>query len=140
TLAQGFEALWRIPDLAGDVRAMQRNQKENRLYVVTENPKQLILWMFDQPSCTLRSKQEFSAELLQAATLGPDAIPGTVLARPAVAISEQGDIYEQLAALSPNQNNFQTMICQIKTHPSAGSRQSLSSGMMSGRLRHASSR
>jgi len=63
TLAQGFEALWRIPDLAGSVRAMQRNRKEHRLYVVTENPKQLTLWTFDQASCTLRSKQEFNAEL-----------------------------------------------------------------------------
>ncbi len=139
TLAQGFEALWRVPDLAGSVRAMQRNRKEHRLYVVTENPKQLTLWTFDQPSCTLRSKQEFSAELLQAAPLGPDAIPRTVQARPAVAMSEQGDIYEQLTARSPNQDNFQTMVCQIKTRPSAGGRQSLSSGMMSGSLRHASS-
>ncbi len=139
TLAQGFEALWRIPDLDGNVRAMQRNPKENRLYVVTENPKQLILWMFDQPSCTLRSKKEFSAELNQDAPLAPDAIPRTVLARPTVAISEQGDIYEQLTAHSPEQDNFQTMICQIKTHPSASGRQTLSSGMMSGSLRHASS-
>jgi hypothetical protein len=30
TLAQGFEALWRIPDLGGSVRAMQRNRKEHR--------------------------------------------------------------------------------------------------------------
>ena len=138
THAQGLEPLWRIPDLAGNVRAMQRNRKENRLYVLTENAKHLTLWMFDQPSCTLRSKQEFSAEL-QAANLGPDAIAGTVLARPAVAIGEHGDIYEELVAHSPNQDNFQTMICQIKTHPSVSGRQSLSSGMMSGRLRHASS-
>jgi hypothetical protein len=56
-----------------------------------------------------------------------------------VAIGEHGDIYEELVAHSPNQDNFQTMICQIKTHPSVSGRQSLSSGMMSGRLRHASS-
>jgi len=31
------------------------------------------------------------------------------------------------------------MVCQIKTHPSAGGRQTLSSSMMSGSLRHASS-
>lgn len=139
TLAQGFEALWRIPDLAGNVRAMQRNRKEHRLYVVTENPKQLTLWTFDQPSCTLRSKQEFSADLTQVALMAQGAIPRTVLARSEVAISEQGDIYEQLTARSPSQDNFQTMICQIKTHPSAGGRQSLSSDMMSGSLRHASS-
>jgi hypothetical protein len=138
TLAQGFEALWKIPDLDGNVRAMQRNRKEKRLYVVTENPKQLILWMFDQPSCTLRSKQEFSAELNQDAPLAPDGIPRTVLARPTMAISEQGDIFEQLTVHSPDQDNLQTMVCQIDPHPSASGRLTLSSGMMSGSLRHAS--
>jgi hypothetical protein len=73
---------------------MQRNRKEHRLYVVTENPKRLTLWTFDQASCTLRSKQEFSAELNQDAPLAPEAIPRTVLVRPAVAISKQGDIYK----------------------------------------------
>jgi hypothetical protein len=139
TLAQGFEVLWKIPDLAGNVRAMRRNRKENRLYVVTENPEQLTLWMFDHPSCTLRSKQEFSAKLNQDAPLAPDAIPRTVLARPAVAIREHGDIYEQLTAHTPGQNNFLTMVCQVRTHPSASGRQTVSSGMISGSLRHASS-
>jgi hypothetical protein len=118
---------------------MQRNRKEHRLYVVTENPKRRTLWTFDQASCTLRSKQQFSADLNQNAPLAPDAIPRTVLVRPAVAISKQGDIYEQLTAHSPDQDNFQTIVCQVKTHPSAGIRQTLSSGMMSGSLRNASS-
>lgn len=139
THAQGFEALWRIPDLAGNVRAMQRNRREQVLYVVTENPKQLVLWKFDQPSCTLRSKQEFNADLSEAAPLAPDAIQRTALVRSAVAISEQGDLYEQLTACSPNQDNFQTLVCQIKTHSSPGGRQTLTREMMSGRLRHASS-
>jgi hypothetical protein len=71
--------------------------------------------------------------------MAPGAIPSTVLTRLAVAISEEGDIYEQLTARSPDQDNFQTMVCQIKTHPSAGGRQTLSSHMMSGSLPHASS-
>lgn len=140
TLAQGFETLWRIPDLAGNVRAMQRNRKESRLYVMTETPKQLILWMFDQPSCTLRTKQEFNGELNQDAPLASDANDRSVLVRSAVTISEQGDIYEQVAIHSPNQNNFQTMIRQINPRTPAAGRQSLSSGVMSGSLRHASSR
>jgi hypothetical protein len=139
TLAQGFEALWRIPDLGGNVRAMQRNRKEHRLFVVTENPKQLILWTFDQPSCTLRSKQEFNAELSQIPPLAPHAISQTVLVRQAVAISEAGDICEQFTARSPDQDHDPTMVCQITTHPSAGGRQTHRSGMMSGSLRHASS-
>jgi hypothetical protein len=88
---------------------------------------------------TLRSKQEFNGELSQVAPLAPDAIPRTALARPAVAISEQGDVFEQLTARSPDQDNFQTIVCHIKTHPSAGSRQTLNSRTMSGSLRHASS-
>jgi hypothetical protein len=138
TLAQGFETLWRIPDLAGNVRAMQRNRKESRLYVMTETPTQLILWMFNQPSCTLRSKQEFNGELNQDAPLASDANDRSVLVRSAVTISEQGDIYEQVAIHSPNQNNFQTMIRQINPRTPAAGRQSLSSGVMSGSLRHAS--
>jgi hypothetical protein len=139
TLAQGFEALWRIPDLAGNVRAMQRNRKEHRLYVVTENPKQLTLWTFDQPSCTLRSKREFNAELSQVSPWALDSTPRTALTRAAMAISEQGDIYDQLVVGSPDQDNFQTMVCQIKIHSPAGGRQTLSSPMMSGSVRHASS-
>lgn len=138
TLAQGFDALWRIPDLTGNVRAMQRNRKEHRLYVVTENPKQLTLWTFDQPSCTLRSKQEFSAELGQVVPSTPGAIPRTAQARTAMAISEQGDIYEQLAARSSDHDEFELMVCQIKTPPSVGGRQTLGAGVMSGSLRRAS--
>jgi hypothetical protein len=139
TLVQGFEALWRIPDLGGNVRAMQRNRKEHRLFVVTENPQQLTLWNFDHPSCTLRSRQEFNAELGQTAPSAPDGISHTVLARLAVAISETGNVYEQATVRSPDQENNQTVVCQITNHPSAGGRQTLSSPMISGSLRHASS-
>jgi hypothetical protein len=62
-----------------------------------------------------------------------------VLARLAVAISETGNVYEQATVRSPDQENNQTVVCQITNHPSAGGRQTLSSPMISGSLRHASS-
>lgn len=128
TLAPGFEALWRIPDLAGNVRAMRRNSKERILYVVTGNLKQLTLWTFDQPSCRLRARQEFAKNV----------IPETVVGQSAIAISEAGDIYEQVAVLLPGQKNWQTQIYQTETHP-AGGRLVLDSGTMLGGLRPATS-
>jgi hypothetical protein len=137
TLAKRFETLWRIPDLGGHVRAMQRNRKKDYLYVLTDNQKQLTLWTFNQPSCVLRSKQEFSADLTKFMPLGPDALPRTVIARQAVSISEEGHIYEQLLVRRPDEENIHTMVCKIKNSAAYG-REVIGHGMMSGSLRHAS--
>jgi hypothetical protein len=136
TLAQSFEALWRIPELGGFVCAMQRNRKKSQLHVVTANRKQLTLWTYEQPSCILRSKQEFTAELTQAEPFRSEINAPAVFMREAVTVSEEGDIYEQIAVHRKSAND-QSVVCQVRAHPSPGTRHRLVEGEISGSLRHA---
>jgi hypothetical protein len=121
TLAPRFEPLWRVPALDGKVVAMQRNRKENRLHVVTRNSKLMTLWTFDHPSCQLRTKREFEADLNQSPALlqTSKVLRAHFFAGPVV-VSADGDVCEQLTALLPA-GNSQALICQIQTNP-AGER------------------
>lgn len=59
TLARGFDAVWRIPDMDGVVMAVQRSNDRKFLYVVTETPEELTLWTYESPRCVLRFKRGF---------------------------------------------------------------------------------
>jgi hypothetical protein len=136
TLARGFEALWRVPDLSGSVRALQRNQKKQLLYVVSDNREQLTLWTFEQPSCVLRAKSEYAAhsqEHVAEARTNPRTI---LLLREAVALSEQGDIFEQIIQLEDGKP-ASSMIYLVLADPSSSRRIPVDSILLSGRLRSA---
>jgi len=137
TLARGFEALWRIPDLSGSVRALQRNRKKQLLYVLSDNREQLTLWTFEQPLCVLRAKSEYNMELDQGVPVAPDAKPWTILGRVAVALSEQGDVFEQLTLGLPESKTIQSMIFQVNEQAAFAGRITVGSNLTSGRLRYA---
>jgi hypothetical protein len=56
--------------------------------------------------------------------------------REAVTVSEEGDIYEQIAVHRKSAND-QSVVCQVRAHPSPGTRHRLVEGEISGSLRHA---
>jgi hypothetical protein len=136
TLAQHFEPLWRVPDLGGKIVAMRRNRKENRLHVVTENPKLVTSWTFDHPSCNLRAKREFESDLDQFGSLLQDLVPVGQLIDVATSVSEEGDIFEQWTF--PTDGPAPALISQIQTNP-AGTRK-LIGKLLGGRLQHAAAR
>jgi hypothetical protein len=137
TLARGFETLWRIPDLSGSVGALQRNRKKQLLYVLSCNREQLTLWTFEQPSCVLRAKSEYTMKLDEGVPVAPDAKPWTILGRAAVALSEQGDVFEQLTLGLPESKTFQSMIFQVTEQAAFAGRITVGSNLTSGRLRYA---
>jgi hypothetical protein len=133
-LEERFEPLWRVPDLGGKIIAMRRDRK-NRLHVVTENLKRLTSWTFDHPSCTLRAKRDYAADFNECPALLPEGIPPGEWGRGAVAISEEGDIFEKLTAFTST-GSTQSILCQIQTNP-PGSRKSIGSNFMGGSLQQA---
>lgn len=133
TLARGFEALWRIPDLSGTVRAMQRSRKKQQLYVLSDNREQLTLWAFEPPSCVLRAKTEINQ--IRAAL--QEANPRTFVGATSFALSEQGDVFQKVVIQSLETKKRHAVINQVKTHPSPVERAILDPSLMSGRLRYA---
>jgi hypothetical protein len=138
TLAKGFEVLWRIPDFEGNVRAMQRNRKNHRLYVLTESGKYMTLWDFEQASCRLKSKREIDPDLSQ---LVPQSTETVKVALQATAITEEGEIFEQLIMTTPPSGPTKTVaskvtICKVKADPT-GSRHEVSENVKCGTLSEA---
>ena len=97
TLAKGFDAVWRIPDMDGTVRAVQRTSDRKFLYVVTETPEELALWTYESPRCVLRSKQMFTASQ---APLPQSSGAPVLLGREAVLITEEGIVFEKARFLT----------------------------------------
>ncbi|PYP82463.1 MAG: hypothetical protein DMG65_26270 [Candidatus Angelobacter sp. Gp1-AA117] len=97
TLAKGFDAVWRIPDMDGTVRAVQRTSHRKFLYVVTETPEELALWTYESPRCVLRSKQMFTASQ---APLPQSSGAPVLLGREAVLITEEGIVFEKARFLT----------------------------------------
>jgi hypothetical protein len=139
TLARGFEALWRIPDF-GNVRVLKRNRKKQILYVLSDNREQLTLWTFQQPAWVLRVKSEYTMEPGQGVPVAPDAKPWPILGRAAAALSDQGDVFEQLSLGLPESKIFQSMIFQVKGQAGSAGRVTVGSSLTPGRLRYADSR
>lgn len=135
TLAPRFEPLWKVPGLDSKIVAMQRNRKESRLHVVTRNRKVMTSWMFDHPSCQLRTKRELEADLNQTPSLlQGGSIPNAHFIAGPWAVSEEGDVCEQLMAVFPG-GKPEVLICHIQTNP-AGARRMITE-LMGGTLQRA---
>jgi len=137
TLAPGFEPMWKIPELGGHVVAMQRNRKERRLYALSGAAKILTLWTFEQPSCTLRAKQEYNEDLNNVASSAQPAEPGSVLLPVAIRIAEPGNVYEHLMLFAKDGEVLEQMICERKTGPIHGFLESVKTEVMRGNLHQA---
>lgn len=93
TLARGFDAVWRIPDMDSAIRAVQRNHATKFLYVVTETPNALTLWTYELPRTVLRFKQEFPFS--RGAFQDGSTVPQPSVMREGVLVTEEGIIVEQ---------------------------------------------
>jgi len=113
TLGQGFEALWKIPEMEGRIVAIRRDRTQSRFYVVTENPKQLTCWQFDYPSCVLRGRLEFEADPGEHAGFLVAGQPPGRLMRNALILTEVGDILEQWTAYFPDKG-IHTAVLHVK--------------------------
>ncbi len=136
TLAKGFDALWRIPDMGGSILAMQRNRKDSLFYVVSVG-KPLTLWKYEQPGWVLRSRQILDSDADQPGRPA-ESETGPVELRGPVAIGEEGDIYVEMVTIFPNP--LPRVVNQIKISGVACERQALDGGVSGGRLSHAAAR
>lgn len=113
TLAETFEALWRVPDMEGSVHALQRNRKEGALYTVTlGNP--MVLWKFDMPGWTLRSRQvlDFNANPL----MPSHGQPGPLVFRGPLVIGEEGYLCVEMETYLPPEAPRQSVLNHVKIH------------------------
>ncbi len=136
TLARGFEAVWRVPDMNGNIRTMRRNQEANRLYVVAGNPTKLTLWTYEYPSFVLRSKRDFDHEPSNSELKGIAGDERTISVSEAMMLTEDVRIFEEMSLHSVDGQKVKSIIFHVSTK-SAGDRTPLEGEIARGTLRHA---
>jgi MoxR-vWA-beta-propeller ternary system protein len=137
TLSRKFEPLWKIPDLDGPIRAMQRRRTENRLYVVTENPDGFIFWSYEQASCVLRAKDQVPSPFDPRAKEGLEEDENVAFARAAVFITEYGMVLEQTNTWWFRGGNSTWYSQRISLHSRPHMRLALADEIAGGSLVHA---
>lgn len=134
-LSKRFDVRWKIPDLGGNVRAIQRNLQDNRLYVLSELGRSLMLWNFDSTSWRLRSRQGFGSDLRQVLPVYPVRLREP--SREAFSLGEEGEVFEQLDMTEFSASSSSTsMICKVSTEPE-GVRQAVNKNVIGGNLAEA---
>ena len=93
TLAKGFDAVWRIPDMDSVIRAVQRSSDRKLFYVVTESPRELTLWTYESSRSVLRYKRGFA--LSPEPQPDSDGIRSLLLEIQPPLITEEGIIFDK---------------------------------------------